>query len=85
MNDKMLVVDITLKNNRGILNNCVVFKENGVDGQPSIQTIEEIENVLNEKLSKSYMACVQNSYVNASIFISYIEKYTIREIDRDDF
>lgn len=81
INNKILVVDITLNNNMGVLNNCVVFKDNK-KGELSTQNIKEIQDLLEPRVG---FIGLQNKYTNTTLSLKGIEKYSIKEINLEDF
>lgn len=81
MDENFLVIDVTLNNNMGVLNNCVVFKTNE-KGETSIQDIKKIQDALEPRYGNIYL---QNRFVNVAVNLGTIEKYSIKEINKYDF
>lgn len=82
-NDKIIVANIYLKNNKGVLNDCVIFKDIYQKGQLSVQDKETIKQLLSGELVELIM--IQNGYMNATLCTKHIEKYEIKEIRMGDF
>lgn len=78
----MYVVDLVLRDNKGTLNNGVIFYRNVV-GEESIQDRDEMLEVLNGIDNGKYDGRFgfQNSCINTVITSAVMESYNIREIN----
>ena len=81
--NNVLIVDLTLKDNKGVLREGVVFYKNDT-GSNAIQDKDEIIKVLNGEYNGGLVA-FQNAYINTKIRYTFIESYEIREISKDEF
>ncbi|WP_346938265.1 hypothetical protein [uncultured Clostridium sp.] len=75
----MLVVDFIFKDNRGQLNNCIVFK---CEDKVSIQNKQMIKELVE---TDTNMFMIQNRYINGKTHINNIQCYKIHEIDDNLF
>lgn len=79
-NEPMLVVDLKLKDNKGMLKDCVVY-EKDERGQLPIQDKDKLNEIIN---SNKYIA-FQNRYVSGKTYFENIEEYLIKTILSSEF
>jgi hypothetical protein len=79
-NEPMLVVDFKLKDNKGMIKDCVVY-EKDEKGQLPIQDKDKLNEVINSN------SCIlfQNRCVSGKTYLENIEEYLIKTILSSEF
>jgi len=79
-NNFIYVVDLTLKDGKGEIKNCIIF-ESDEKGQESIQDYNKLVEILNRREFFTF----QNRYIHGTTSINNIKCYIINQIRGKEF
>lgn len=79
-NESMLVVDFKLKDNRGMIKDCVIY-EKDERGQLPIQDKDKLNEVINSDKAIPF----QNRHMSGTTYFENIEEYLIKTILASEF
>lgn len=81
MPDMLLVADLLLKDNRGVLNNCIIC-ETGRKGSMSIQDEVKMKTIIEREHELFFF---QNRCANGHTHINNLDGYNIHQVPKKDF